>query len=145
MRTALDTNIISALWSNEANALSLAQHLRQARLDGAVLLSGVVYAELLAYPRANEDLIHRFAAETGTTIQLSFAEDGWSEAGHRYAKYVARRRKARTQTPKRLLADFLVGAHALIQADRLMPLDVSRYARDFPELSLYDLSSPLAQ
>jgi len=33
-----------------------------------------------------------------------------------------------------LLADFIVGAHALTRSDRLLTLDPSRYSRDFPEL-----------
>jgi len=35
-----------------------------------------------------------------------------------------------------LLVDFLIGAHALVQADRLMTLDAKRYQRDFPELKI---------
>ena len=34
---------------------------------------------------------------------------------------------------KRLLADFIVGAHALIRADGLLTLDAGRHAKDFPE------------
>jgi len=37
---------------------------------------------------------------------------------------------------KRLLSDFIVGSHALEQADRLMTLDPKRYNRDFPELKI---------
>ena len=42
----------------------------------------------------------------------------------------------RENTPKRLLADFVIGAHALYSADRLLTLDEGRYRRDFPELKL---------
>jgi predicted nucleic acid-binding protein len=35
-----------------------------------------------------------------------------------------------------LLADFIIGSHALAQADRFMTLDPKRYARDFPDLKL---------
>jgi predicted nucleic acid-binding protein len=31
---------------------------------------------------------------------------------------------------KRLLADFIIGSHALAHADRFMTLDAKRYARD---------------
>ena len=37
---------------------------------------------------------------------------------------------------KRLLVDFIIAAHALLRADRLMTLDASRYARDFPRLCM---------
>jgi predicted nucleic acid-binding protein len=33
-------------------------------------------------------------------------------------------------------ADFVIAAHALIQADRLMTLDPKRYRQDFPKLRL---------
>jgi predicted nucleic acid-binding protein len=36
----------------------------------------------------------------------------------------------------RLLADFIIGSHALVHADRFMTLDPKRYAREFPELKL---------
>jgi predicted nucleic acid-binding protein len=35
-----------------------------------------------------------------------------------------------------LLADFLIGAHALVQADQLLTLDSTRYSQDFPEVRL---------
>ncbi len=39
--------------------------------------------------------------------------------------------------PRRLLADFMIGAHALLSADRLMTFDTKVYGQDFPELRLY--------
>jgi predicted nucleic acid-binding protein len=137
VRTALDTNIISTLWSNEPAAASIAKLLSDARQDGAILVSGVVYCELLAYPRASEAYVNNFFAETGITIDLHLQDSVWLEAGRRFANYADRRRKSKAESPKRLLADFLVGAHALIHADRLMTLDDGRYLQDFPELHLY--------
>jgi predicted nucleic acid-binding protein len=34
------------------------------------------------------------------------------------------------------MADFRIGSHTLLQADRLMTLDPDRYKRDFPDLQL---------
>jgi predicted nucleic acid-binding protein len=137
MRTALDTNIVSALWSNESSASAIAKRLGNAKQDGAVLISGVVYCELLAYPNATEAYVNGFGSDTGITVDLQLQDAAWIEAGRRFANYSARRRKSKAESPKRLLADFLIGAHALMQADRLMTLDSRRYRQDFPELRLY--------
>lgn len=58
----------------------------------------------------------------------------WHEAGAAYAAYAARRRRSKEGEPKRLLVDFVVGAHALLKADRLLTLDAGRYRSAFPRL-----------
>jgi predicted nucleic acid-binding protein len=60
----------------------------------------------------------------------------WRDAGRRFAAYARRRRHSAAETPKRLLVDFLVGAHATLKADRLLTLDSHRYRKDFPKLKL---------
>jgi predicted nucleic acid-binding protein len=55
MRTAIDTNVISALWSNESAAPKAAQRLGEAKSQGGLLIAPVVYAELLAYPESQSD------------------------------------------------------------------------------------------
>jgi hypothetical protein len=67
----------------------------------------------------------------------------WIKAGRRFAHYAKRRRRSSCQGPKRLLADFIIGSHALSRADRFMTLDPKRYAPDFPELKLLSGGSPL--
>ena len=136
MRTSIDTNIFSALWSNESGASILAKRLGEAKQAGAVVVSGVVYAELLAYPTATEAFVNEFFERTGIDVDLRFDDGVWIEAGRRFARYATRRRKSKRDGAKRLLADFLVGAHALLQADRLLTLDPGRYKLDFPELRL---------
>jgi predicted nucleic acid-binding protein len=136
MRTSLDTNVVSALWSHEPSANDIADLLGQAKQVGALLISGIVYAELLAYPNATEGFIGEFLTGTGIVLDLQLEDSVWLEAGRRFARYANRRRRAKQQGPKRLLADFLVGAHALVQADRLLTLDPGRYKQDFPELRL---------
>jgi predicted nucleic acid-binding protein len=136
VRTAIDTNILSAVWSNEPTAINIAQQLAKARSLGALLISPVVYAELLAYPKATESFVSGFLSETGITVDFAIEELAWVEAGRRFAQYAGRRRKQRHGHPKRLLADFLIGSHALLQADRLMSLDATPYKQYFPELKL---------
>jgi predicted nucleic acid-binding protein len=136
MRTALDTNVLSALWSSEPGAANIAAQLDRARVDGAVLISAPVYAELLAHPKISEAALADFLSETGISIDFELTPPVWLEAGRRYAKYAVRRRNSKNQDAKRLLADFIIGSHALIRADRFLTLDAKRYERDFPELKL---------
>ena len=139
MRTAVDTNILSALWSKEPAATGGATLLGEAKQSGAVIISGVVYAELLAYPGATEAFVNQFCDDTGITIDFAFGRDVWLDAGKRFAKYANQRRKTQGKGPRRLLADFLIGSHALHQADRLMTLDAGRYKLVFQGLPILTL------
>jgi len=136
VRTAIDANVFSAIWSGEPSAERAAVQLGEARMEGSLVISPFVYAKLLAYPRATEAYIHGFLEATGVVVDYKLEERLWSEAGQRFARYAARRRQATGEGPRRLLTDFLIGAHALVQAERLLTLDPKRYSQDFPELRL---------
>jgi predicted nucleic acid-binding protein len=136
VRTAIDTNVLSALWSKEPRASDIAKELGQAKTEGGLVVGGPVYAELLAYPKATESFVNGFLADTGIDVDFEFQRSIWLEAGRRFARYAKRRRKSALQGPRRLLADFIIGSHALTQADRLMTLDPQRYKLDFPDLKL---------
>jgi predicted nucleic acid-binding protein len=136
VRTAIDTNILSALWSNEPLAERIPQRLNEAKSYGALLIAPIVFVELLAYPRATESFVRHFLSQTGITVDFHLEESVWAEAGRQFARHADRRRKSERGEPKRLPADFLVGAHALLQADRLMTMDAARYRQYFPKLKL---------
>jgi hypothetical protein len=136
MRTALDTNVLSAILDNEPKAEELGEKLGEAKAAGSIVVCGVVFAEAMAHPKATESSVRRFLDDTGVEIAFEFEEAVWVVAGTRYARYAARRRRSSDISSRRLLADFIIGAHALVQADRLMTLDRGRYERDFPELKL---------
>ena len=140
MRTAIDTNVISALWSAEPLSRTLSESLGEAADAGGLVICAPVYAELHAHPKAKAGFIDDFLASTSITIDFELGEAVWREASLRFAKYAARRRRSRGGSVKRLLADFIIGAHALVRADRLMTLDTSRYTKDFPELEQIDCS-----
>lgn len=134
MRTAIDTNVLSAIWSKEATNRDLAEDLGKVALEGSLVISAPVYAELLAHPNATKSFVNSFLEQTGIAVDFELSENTWVEAGSRFARYAARRRKSTGQLPKRLLADFIIGSHALSQADRFMTLDPKRYEQDFPDL-----------
>jgi predicted nucleic acid-binding protein len=136
LRTAIDTNVFSALWSSEPSADRATVKLGEAKMEGALIVSPVVFAELLAYPGATEAFVRGFLAATGVSIDYKLEETVWIETGRRFARQAVRRRKATGEGPRRLLADFLIGAHALVQAERLLTLDPKFYRQDFPELRL---------
>ena len=136
MRTAIDTNIFSAIWSWEPSAEKAAAQLGEARTEGALVISPFVFAELFAYPGATSDYIRRFLKDTAVHIDVKLEERVWSETGSRFARYAARQRNSTGEGPRRLLADFLIGAHALVHADRLLTLDPTVYRQHFPEVRL---------
>jgi predicted nucleic acid-binding protein len=100
------------------------------------MIAAPVYLELLAYPRATPSFVDRFLAKTGITVDFDLTEEVWRGAGHAYRLYAERRRQSGAGHSKRLLVDFLIGAHAVLAADRLLTLDADRYRKDFPKLRL---------
>jgi predicted nucleic acid-binding protein len=134
MRTALDTNILSALWSSEPLASNIAVKLAEARTQSGLVVCGPVFAELLAHPAATEQFVDSFLAETGIVVDFDLEEAVWRETAKSFAAYARRRRRSAGDSPKRLLVDFIIASHALLRADQLMTLDEKRYRSDFPKL-----------
>jgi predicted nucleic acid-binding protein len=136
LRTALDTNVLSALWSDEPSARGIESVLFKARREGGLVICAHVYCELLAYPSATRQFVHEFLGGTGILVDFLLDEDVWQRAADSFVTYAKRRRRSRGGSPKRMLVDFVVAAHALLRADRLLTLDASRYRQDFPKLHI---------
>jgi len=136
MKTAVDSNILSCLWSNEPPALRIEEELNRARSQGAVVVAAPVYVELLAHPLVSAGFVDKFLAETGIAVEFILDESVWRKAAEGFVAYTRRRRHSAGGTPKRLLPDFVIAAHALLRADRLFTLDPARYRQDFPKLKL---------
>jgi len=124
------------MWSREPFAAEVAQKLGNAKSEGGLVVAAAVYAELLAYPNLGESSIRDFIENTGIAVDFDLPQSVWIVAGQRFARYAHRRRRSAREGPRRLLVDFIIGAHALSQADRLMTLDPRPYKQDFPELKL---------
>jgi predicted nucleic acid-binding protein len=136
LRTALDTNVLSALWSGEPSSEEIEEALFDARNDGGLVICAPVYCELIAHPSASRDFVHEFLADTSIVVDFALDEQIWQRTASAFALYAQRRRKSRAGSPKRMLVDFLIASHALLRADRLMTLEKNRYERDFPKLRL---------
>jgi predicted nucleic acid-binding protein len=113
MRTAIDSNVLSALCSKEPLAGGVAQRLGNAKREGGLVVGAPVYAELLIYPKATESFVNSFLANTGIVVDFELQQPVWLEAGRRFARYTKRRRKTGQATARRLLADFVIGSHGL--------------------------------
>jgi predicted nucleic acid-binding protein len=136
MRTAIDSNVISSLWSGEQSAGRINTQLVEARAHGALVMCAPVFVELSAHPFEKKGLLERFVLETDILVDFDLGEEVWKTAASGFASYAQRRRRSGGNSPKRLLVDYIVGAHALVHADQLMTLDPHRYALDFPRLRI---------
>lgn len=136
MRTALDTNILSPLWSGEPSAVGIPAQLERIRSEGALAVCGPVFVELAAHPSVDAHVVEKFLREMNITVDFDLGEDIWRLAASTFAAYALRRRRSGGGPPKRLLVDFIVASHAMLNADRLMTRDAKRYGQDFPNLRL---------
>jgi predicted nucleic acid-binding protein len=137
MTTAIDTNVIVALWDRDPDLSSAAQSALDAALGrGTLVTTAAVFAELMAAPGRTESFLDSFFSETGIRIDWAFDKPVWRTAGRAFQGYAARRRKQRDTGPRRILADFLIGAHALERGHSLLTLDDHLYSTAFPDLTV---------
>ena len=137
MTTAVDTNVVIALWDKDS-ALSLAA---QTALDmafnrGTLVAAAPVFAELIAAPGRSETFVSSFFEETGIGVDWELPEQVWRLAGRAFQAYAERRRKQRDAGARRILADFVIGAHASANGCRLLTLDDRLYRSSFPTLAI---------
>jgi len=137
MMTSVDTNVIIALWDRDPAISSATQSALDAALaHGGLVVGAPVFAELMAAPGRSETFLTSFLRDTGIAIDWNLQEAIWRAAGRSFQEYAARRRGKRDPGPRRILADFLIGAHASERGYRLLTLDDRLYRAAFPGLAL---------
>jgi predicted nucleic acid-binding protein len=139
VRVALDTNILSGLWSRKPLGSQISSRLKGLQVYGGLVICGPVYIELYANPNITAAFIDEFLVEAGIAVDFNLEEEVWRLAAHAFAAYASRRKRSGGGTPKRLPVDFLIASHASLQADGLMTLDAGSYQLDFPKLKLFGL------
>lgn len=139
MRAAIDTNVFVSLFAGDEETSPWAQQaLEEIALHAALVISPAVYAELVAGREAGG--IETFLSDKSIEVSWELGKDVWCTAGSRYGAY-ARSRKRQgdgrnaVPGPRRILADFLIGAHALYLGDKtLLTTDTKIFTNYFPEL-----------
>jgi predicted nucleic acid-binding protein len=137
MTTAIDTNVIVALWANDP-ALSLAAEtaLEAAFRRGSLVVAAPVFAELIAAPERTEAFVGSLLEENGIAIDWNLNEAIWRAAARAFQAYAERRRQQHDHGTRRILADFVIGAHAHIRGYRLLSLDERVYRAAFPTVKV---------
>ena len=154
MISALDTNVLlDLLIPGASHADASAFRLAEAAREGAVVISEAVYAELAGRFEQSADM-ERFVDDTGIRLMPSSRET-LHRAGAAWRSYARRRQRSLTcprcgaaqpdrceacgtgiQVRQHIVADFMIGAHAAVQAERLITRDRGYYGRYFPDLEL---------
>ena len=128
MITAVDTNVLLDVFVSSAAHHSQSQEWLISAYDrGAILVCDVVYAELVP-ALGDRSSLDRALGEINATISPIDTAIAY-EAGLRWARY-----RQAGGPRERIIADFLIGAHAGAKADAFLTRDRGFYVTYFPEL-----------
>ncbi len=154
MIIAVDTNVLlDVLSANVELSLTSREKLQVAGVASAFIICPIVYSEVASqftHPNAVDRFLaeHNISLDRSDTMTLHTAGLAW--------RTYARRRSAGLMCPscgavtggscrkcggvlgsrQHVVADFLIGAHALLQADALLTRDLGYYGTYFPDLVL---------
>jgi predicted nucleic acid-binding protein len=131
VRTAVDTNILLDVLlpdvSHQKRSLAL---LKRGLSEGILCICEVVAAELGAQFDEVQDM-ERFLRDVGIVLSKTSLA-GLHDAGKRWRLYASKRGGTR----ERVVADFVIAAHAVHDADRLLTRDLGFYRAHFADLTL---------
>jgi predicted nucleic acid-binding protein len=134
--TAIDTNVLIDIFASDPIfGKSSAQAVRACLQAGSVHACEIVFIETAsAFPKYDVflDAMQTLGIEFSTIQKdtLPVAAKAW----HKYRKTGGKR--------DRVVADFLIGSHALAQSDRLLTRDRGFYRHYFHSLTVIDPSKP---
>lgn len=132
MITAVDTSVLlDVLGADPQFGLTSKAALEACLIEGSLIACEVVWSEVSSQFSASAQ-----AEETMGRLRVEFSATDLAtalSAGRAWRAY--RERRGRRQ---RLMADFLIGAHAALNADRLLSRDRGFYRNYFKRLTVLD-------
>lgn len=132
MITAIDTSVLLAIFNGEAGADRWLETLIRARQEGRLVICEIVYAEVAAGFEDQASLDEQLDSMGVSHLSLN-AEAAWL-AGRTFHRY-----RERGGPREHLISDFLIAAHAQVQADRLAAIDRGYMRRWFKNLELLNV------
>ncbi len=129
MKTAIDTSVLIAIAKGERNAAAWVDLLASCRTDGDLLICDVVAAELAAL-LGDATLFQRVVSDLGVSYSPVSIESA------RLAGRIFRMYRNHGGPREHLVPDFLIGAHAIEQANRIAAIDRGYLRRYFPRLAV---------
>jgi predicted nucleic acid-binding protein len=137
MPAAVDTNVLLPVMRGDpGSAVILVPFLDRFILSVGLVISGPVYAELAAAPGIQVEALDRFLAAGEIAVELDLPRTVWLRAATSFRSYAERRLASGAGWPRRILADFLIGAHAELHADLLLTYNADDFGRMFPDLEV---------
>lgn len=132
MITAVDTNVLVDVFRRDPSHFTAsAQALRKCMEEGRLGASEVVWAELAVLFESEESLRENMAI-LGVEF-LPMTRESATLAGRSWRRY-----REQGGSRERVIADFLVAAHARVQCDRLLTRDRGFYRSYFQGLRILD-------
>ncbi|RZB30132.1 MAG: hypothetical protein SRB1_02412 [Desulfobacteraceae bacterium Eth-SRB1] len=133
MITAVDTNILLDVFLPDKKFASGSSELLKSAYDeGALVICDIVYAELV--PQFEKRSMLDSTLSTISVSLSSIDKDVAFLAGERWKVY----RKSGGKR-KRIITDFLIGAHAMIKAERFLTRDRGFYKSYFSDIRIFSL------
>ena len=132
MITAVDSNVLIDVFEPDpVFGPASTRQLQRCISEGGLIACGVVWAEVVALAPSRQTF-HEAMGSLGVLFD-PLDERSAVDAGVACGAY------RRARGPKdRLIADFVIGAHATVRADRLLTRDRGFYRRYFQDLPVID-------